>query len=93
MIPVRLVSHAIIFLRYWFTCLSFPIVSAAGGAGAADWWEKLVIPLLTPAPQAPLAKMSHGYIMIMILIMVLLVPNIFMEMTITLIRLRATCAQ
>ena len=44
MIPARLVSHAIILLRYWFTCLSFPIVSAAGGAGgagAADWWERL----------------------------------------------------
>lgn len=41
MIPARLVSHAIILLRYWFIRLSFPIVSAAGGAGAADWWERL----------------------------------------------------
>ena len=39
MIPTHLVSHIIIRLRYWFTCLNFPIVSAAGAAATLSLGE------------------------------------------------------
>ena len=88
MIPTRLVSHIII---HFFGSLAsasqyFQLLALLLPVSV---WEKLVILLMTNAQQTPLAKMSHGYHMIMTMV----IPSLFLEVIITLIRLRATFAQ